>query len=136
MKRRFNWQLWGGLLLAVVAFLSYYMFFARFAVTRDVPWVPLLLFLTAVVLLITGWRRAPGKIIPTIVVALGLFVAGTFTYLVTVFSKQLPIAEAAPSVGQKAPDFALRDTANREVRLSSLLAQSNGVVLIFYRGYW
>jgi peroxiredoxin len=55
---------------------------------------------------------------------------------VTVGSKQLPVASGAPAVGQKAPDFALRDTANREVTLSSLLTQSNGVVLIFYRGHW
>lgn len=136
MARRFNGWLWGGLLLTVVAFLSYFAFFTRFAVTRDVPWVSFLLFLLAVALLVVGWRRAPRKILPTIVVVLGLFVTGAFTYLVTIGSRQLPAATDAPSVGQKAPDFILRDTANREVKLSSLLAQSNGVVLIFYRGYW
>ena len=136
MKSRFNWQLWGGLLLTVFAILSYFMFFSRFAVTRDVPWVPFLLFLGAIALLVTGWRRAPRKIVPSIVMVLGLFLAGAFTFMVTVGSKGLPIAGGAPAVGQKAPDFALRDTANREVTLSSLLTQSNGVVLIFYRGHW
>jgi len=36
--KRFNWALWGGLLLAVAAFLSYFAFFSQFPLTRDVPY--------------------------------------------------------------------------------------------------
>ncbi len=135
MKTRFNWPLWGGLLLTVVAFLSYFSFFARFPVTRDVPWASFLLVLVAVALLVMGWRRAPRKIVASIVLVLGLAITGLFTYSVTAGSK-VPAAEGAPNVGQQAPAFTLRDTANREVALSNLLAQSNGVLLVFYRGYW
>lgn len=136
MAKRFNWPLWAGLLLTVIAFLSYFSFFVRYPATRDVPWVSFLLFIAAVALLVAGWRRAPRKIVPSIVVALGLAVTALFTFSVTLGSRQLPAAEGAPAVGEKAPEFTLRDTANREVALSRLLADSNGVLLIFYRGYW
>lgn len=136
MKRSYHWWLWPGLLLAVVAFLSYFMFFARFAATRDVPWVNFLLFVAALVLLVTAWRRAPRKILASIVTVLGLLIFGTFTYMVTLGSKDLPAAAGAPAVGAKAPDFALPDTSNRPVALSQLLSQSNGVLLVFYRGHW
>ncbi|HEY0160194.1 MAG TPA: hypothetical protein VGF28_23100 [Thermoanaerobaculia bacterium] len=136
MKRRFNWRLWGGLLLAVVAFFSYFTFFVRYPATRDVPWVSFLLFLGAVSLLVAGWRRAPRKIVASIVLALGLAVTGFFTFAVTLGSRQLPAADGAPGVGQKVPEFTLRDTANRNVALSQMLGQSNGVLLVFYRGFW
>jgi energy-coupling factor transporter transmembrane protein EcfT len=136
MKRTFNWRLWLGLLLAIVAFGSYFAFFYQFPITRDVPWVSFALFLVAIALLISGWRRAPRKILASIVTVLGLFVAGAFTFLVTVGSKDLPASQAAPALGQKAPDFTLSDMQGRPVSLANLLGQSNGVVLIFYRGYW
>jgi energy-coupling factor transporter transmembrane protein EcfT len=136
MKRTFNWRLWLGLLLAIVAFVSYFAFFYQFPITRDVPWVSFALFLAAIALLISGWRRAPRKILASIVTVLGLFVAGAFTFLVTVGSKDLPASQAAPAIGQQVPDFTLPDTQGRPVSLANVLGQSNGVVLIFYRGYW
>ncbi len=134
--KRFNWRLWGGLLLAIAAFLSYYMVFSQFPITRDVPWLSFLLLLVAAVLLVSGWRRAPRKILATIVAVLGFLVIGAFTYLVTVFSGNMPQSVRAPAVGQQAPAFTLPDTKNRPVALADLLNGSNGVLLVFYRGYW
>ena len=136
MKRAWNWQLWSGLALAVVAFLSYFLFFARFAMTRDIPWTSFVLFLIAGVLLISGWRRASRKLVPSLVALVGLLIIGAFTFTVTVGTKNLPASARAPSVGEKAPPFALPDTNNRTVSLSGLLAESNGVLLVFYRGFW
>lgn len=136
MKHRFNWQLWGGLLLAVLAFGSYFAFFARFAVTRDVPWASFLLFLIAAVLLVSGWRRASRKVLASLVAILGLFVIGAFTFYVVVGTKSLPLSTGAPSVGEKAPAFTLPDTNDRAVSLAGTLNGSNGVLLVFYRGYW
>jgi hypothetical protein len=39
-----NWSIWAGFLLSVVAAASYFLLFARFPTTRDVPWVNFLLF--------------------------------------------------------------------------------------------
>jgi hypothetical protein len=136
MKRRFNWQLWSGLLLAVVAFLTYFMVFSQFAVTRDVPWASMLLFAIALALLAAGWLRAPKKVLASIVAFLGIAIFGLFSYSVFIGSKNLPASANAPAVGTKAPDFALRDANGRTVTLEQLRAGSNGVLLIFYRGHW
>jgi MFS superfamily sulfate permease-like transporter len=133
--KRFNWALWGGLLLAVAAFLSYFAFFSQFPLTRDVPWVSALLFLVAAALLVTGWRRAPRKVLASIVTVLGFLVIGAFTFAI-LGTKNLPQSGRAPGIGQRAPSFALPDTQNRTVSLSDALDGSNGVLLVFYRGHW
>lgn len=134
MKQRFNWMLWAGLLLAVVGFVSYFAFFSRFPVTRDVPWVNVVLLLVAAALLVIGWRRAPRKIVASIVAVLGFVVIGAFTAYVV--RSDVPPSSGAPAVGEKAPAFVLPDTANRMVSLDDALSGSNGVLLVFYRGYW
>lgn len=136
MKRSFNWLLWTGLLVAFLAPVSYFFFFANFPVTRDVPWTAFLLIAVALALLIAGWRRAPKKLVPSLVAAFALFLMGAFTFLVTVGSKNLPLSTSAPAAGEKAPEFTLSDANGRQVSLSNLLDGSNGVLLVFYRGYW
>ena len=132
-----NWPLWGGLVLAVVAFFSYFIIFSRWVITRDVPWASYLLFVAATFLLIAGVRRAPRKIGASIVAFIGIAIFGIFVFAVTVGTKMLPSSHGAPRVGQKAPEFALHDTANRVVTLSALEQSApKGVLLIFYRGYW
>jgi hypothetical protein len=140
---------WTGFLASVAALLSYPFVFARWPVTRDFPWVNLLLLSGAVALVgvglrrafagnVTRWKRigaAVGATLTGLVVA--LFVFGLF-----VFARQLPPSHGAPQVGQKAPEFVLPDTAGRQVALSELLAAPlngqapKGVLLVFYRGYW
>jgi hypothetical protein len=152
--RRMNWPLWAGFLLSLAALGSYPLFFARFPVTRDVPWVNILLFGAAVVLLAAGLRRAfsqqalyRGKISGPILTVASVAFAGIFVHLVFFGSRGLPASHGAPKVGQKAPDFTLPDINGKPVSLSGLLAEAqaassdNGkpprsVLLIFYRGYW
>jgi len=139
MNRRFNWQLWSGFALSVVAFVTYFAFFVRFPVTRDFPWASLILFAIAIVLLIAGLRRAQRlRPLAWIVTILGIGIAAFFCLAVFVATKQLPESANAPKVGTKAPGFALLDIDRKPVALAQLLvAPSNkGVVLIFYRGYW
>jgi AhpC/TSA family len=45
------------------------------------------------------------------------------------------IMDHIKTVGDKAPDFTLKNTANRDVGLYAALKQ-NPVVLTFYRGKW
>lgn len=139
MSRRFNWPLWTGFALSIAALFSYFLFFYRFPITRDVPWPSFILFAVAMVLLAAGIRRATGrKIVAWIVTVLGVAVCAIFCFAIFVGSKQLPPSASAPGVGAKAPDFVLLDTNRRSVSLAGLLATpgSKGVILIFYRGYW
>ena len=137
MNRRFNWPLWTGFLLSIAAFLSYFLFFDRWPVTRDVPWVNFILFAIAVALLIAGVRRANRRVPASIVGVLGSAVCVFFLVTIFVLAKQLPASLGAPHVGQKAPEFTLLDSKRQPVTLSQALASSpRGVLLIFYRGYW
>ena len=136
MRPRLNWPLWIGLLLAPIAFVSYFAFFALYPVTRDVPWASFLLFALSIALLVLGWVRAPRKVLPSMALLLGVLVFAGFTYLVTLGSKNLPPSAGAPAVGETAPDFTLSDANGRPVTLSRVLAGSNGALLVFYRGYW
>lgn len=147
--KRINWLLWLGLLLSIIAFLSYPFFFVNFPVTRDFPWVNLALFAIAVLLLVLGVKRAfrpdktrKAKAGAVIGATLGLFVTGLFLFSVFIFARQLPASASAPKVGTKAPEFTLADMSGKQTSLSELLAAPingkapKGVLLIFYRGYW
>jgi hypothetical protein len=135
MQRRFNWPLWTGLLLSVAAFGSYFAFFVNFPATRDIPWASYALFVLAIGLVVLGWRRAPKKILATIVAVLAVAIAGFFAVMIS-STKGLPASAHAPAPGQRAPDFTLVDSAGRQVTLSNALAGSKGVLLVFYRGFW
>lgn len=147
-ERRVNWPLWIGFLLTIAAFLSYLFVFARFPITRDLPWVNFILFAVAIALLIAGVRRAYAtpstarRVISSIVALLGTVVTAFFLVVVLVLSRDIPAAPNAPAVGQKAPDFTLPDTNGNPVALAQLLTAPvaghapAGVLLIFYRGYW
>jgi hypothetical protein len=135
--KRINAHLLSGIALVFVAIFSYFYFFARFPITRDVPWVPFVLLVAAVALLVMGVRRSNRKMLSSIVAVAGTGLAVLFVIFTTVATRMLPSSHGAPRVGQRAPEFALRDTHDDVVKLSSLVSSSpRGVLLIFYRGYW
>ncbi len=154
MKRRWNLWVWTGFLVTLVAMASYFLFFYRFPVTRDVPWASLIIFAAGGWLLAVGLKRATrqpelyrGKVSGPILSVLSVLVFGLFILFVFHLSKDLPASRGAPQVGQKAPDFTLPDKDGNPVTFSALLAspanpgpgspeKTNGVILIFYRGYW
>jgi len=148
---RFNWPIWAGFLLSLIAFFSYPFVFVQFPVTRDFPWANLLLFAIAVALLVFGVRRAfarertrptRSKIVGSLLAALSVAILGLFIFATFIAARRLPASYGAPQVGQKAPDFSLSDANSKTVLLSELLSSSvngkapKGVLLIFYRGYW
>ena len=151
-KRNWNWRIWSGFLLAVAAVPGYLVFFAKFPITRNVPWASWLMFAGAGWLLWAGVRRAfarpelfRGRIAGPILAVLSLGAAGLFGYITLYASRQLPAAAAAPRVGDQAPEFMLADTNGKMVALSTLLSEPlpgreggkpRGVLLVFYRGYW
>jgi hypothetical protein len=139
MPRPFNWQLWSGFALSVVALVSYFVFFARFPITRDVPWASMILFAIAIALLVSGLRRATERRITAwIVTSFGILIFALFCFDIFIGAKWLPASSHAPAIGSKAPDFVLLDIHRTPVALSRLLAEpaTKGVLLIFYRGYW
>lgn len=136
--RRFNWPLWSGLALSVVAFLAYPFFFVRYPITRDVPWASYLLFVAAFALLVMGVRRAARKRVGWVVAGVSVAIALLFVVIIEATARQLPASREAIAVGAKAPQFTLLDTNRRPVALAQLAASpgTRGVLLIFYRGYW
>ena len=147
--KRLNWKIWAGFVLSLIAGLSYELVFIRWPITRDIPWVNLILFAAAMVLLFLGLRRAfkpdkriVAKIFSSLAAALGVLLLAGFLFAVFVFGRWLPASAAAPQVGQKAPEFTLTDPNNNPVTLRQLLTEPvnnkppKGVLLIFYRGYW
>ena len=143
MQRRRNITIWAGFAIILVALVSYVPLFAMFPATRDVPWANYLLFLIGGALLAVGVRRAfrdpehyRGKIRGSILASLGALLFAFFVVSITYFSKQLPSAETALGVNQKAPPFVLVDTAGKQVSSADLLKDHRGLVVLFYRGYW
>lgn len=149
--RRINWLLWGGLLLTIAGFMSYFFVFVWFPITRDFPWANFAIFLLAGVLLFLGLRRGfasdrphptRSKIISVIVSAFCVLVIGLFAFGYFVVGRMLPASKGAPQVGQRAFDFTLPDTTGKQVSLNELMTAPingkapRGVLLIFYRGYW
>jgi len=147
--KRINWILWSGFLLTLLAGFSYFFIFLWIPTTRDFPAPTLLLYLVAVVLLVIGIKRAFAKdrptwskVVGTGFGVLGLLMAALFALSFFVFARLIPAAKGAPQVGQKAPEFTLSDSNNKQVNLTELLSSPvsgkipRGVVLVFYRGYW
>jgi hypothetical protein len=148
MPRPRNFLPLAGFLVCVVAFLSYFLLFFRFPLTRDVPWANWLLFAVGLGLVAAGLNRAfrhadryRGRVAGPILGVLSLAIAGLFLFLTLVASRELPVSAKAPKVGEKAPDFTLPDPQGRPVHLAALQSAEGGapgswVLLIFYRGYW
>lgn len=145
-----NSPLWAGAVLIILAVLSFMLFFVSIPGKEFLPWVNLLLSALAVVLLVLSVRRASSQperyrgrragSVLTVFSCLVLLLGILFFHS----SRGLPNADAAPQVGQKAPDFELKDANGQTVSLAGLLAQPldaagkppKAVLLVFYRGYW
>lgn len=150
MKRRWNLSIWLGFLIVLGTPFLYLAVFVRFPVLRDVPWATLPIFAFGILLMAHGVRRAwrrpeayRGRIAGPILLAAGVGCLAIFAYGMFYAARQLPASAGAPRVGQKAPGFTLQDTEGHPVTLAQLLAPDagaaspvNGVVLIFYRGFW
>jgi AhpC/TSA family len=141
MRRKWNWPIWVGFIVAVGGLFSY-EWFAQFPITRDFPWANLLLFGIGAALLLVGLFRAfgrpqvyRGKVLGLIFTAIALFLFTFFSYQIFYVLKQVPLSAQAPRVGEKAPEFTLPDQNGKQIALADLLSP-NGAVLIFYRGHW
>ena len=147
MKKLWNWRLWVGFALAILALIVNGAFFIN---TRGIVWLSLGLFILSAILLASGLRRAfgqreayRGRIAGPILTGLSvvaLILCGFITYVIP---KHFAVASKAPRVGQTAPRFTLVDTTKKSVSLADVLVSGDGaakapkaVLLVFYRGYW
>ncbi len=141
-----NWRLWAGFVLSLVALVGCVLLFP---ITRAAFWLSLLLFVIVAALLFSGLTRAfrepetyRGKIAGPILAILSVVVLGFFGAASNLLFKNFPEAKNAPKVGQRAPEFALADSTGKNVSLAQLLSSSGsgspakGVLVVFYRGYW
>lgn len=142
MKRKWNWPLWVGFVIAVGGLFSY-EYFAQFPITRDFPWANLLLLGIGTALLMVGLFRAfgrpqlyRGKIFGSIFTAIALLLFAFFSYEIFYVLRQVPLSAQAPRIGEKAPEFTLVDQNERSVALADLRSGGKAVALIFYRGFW
>jgi len=150
-KKLWNWRLWVGSLVAVLALMVYPAVFMR---TREAFWVSLVLLVVSAVLMASGLRRAfaqpqayRGRIAGPILTIFSVLVLALFVFLAYAIPRSFAAARNAPKVGQPAPQFTLVDTAGKAVSLNDVLASPvgqtgsasrapKGVLLVFYRGYW
>ncbi|HWY70660.1 MAG TPA: hypothetical protein VNX88_18480 [Terriglobales bacterium] len=152
-SRRRNWTLWAGFLLSLIALLIYVL---GFQITRSVFWLSAALFVVAVWLLVSGFKRARrepelyrGRRAGPILATLSVVLVALFGFMTVMVTKYFPAAANAPKVGSRAPEFALLNTSSSPVTLGQLLSGSalpgnasgsargpRGILLVFYRGYW
>jgi hypothetical protein len=146
-----NWRLWAGFAVSLLALLIYVLLFRE---TRAIFWPSLALFAIAVVLLVSGLRRAfaspqlyRGKIGGPILAMVSVIILALFGFVSHSVFKAFPAASNAPKLGQKAPEFTLKDISGKPVSLAQLLTAPmtdasgaahapKGVLVVFYRGYW
>ena len=153
--RLWNWRLWTGFVLSLIALLAYVF---GFQLTRSIFWLSLVLFAVAGWLLVDGIRRVRsepelyrGKRAGWVLLAVSLIVVGLFGEMAHLVRKLVPVARNAPQVGDKAPEFTLLDANGGSVPLRQLLASGasssgtrvpsvartpRGLLIVFYRGYW
>ena len=149
--KRWNWRLWAGFVLSVLALVIYISFYEG---NHNIFWLSLLVFITATALLGSGLRRAwgqgethRGKVAGPILASLSFLVFGIFGWASYQVFTKTPSARNAPQIGQKAPEFSLTDANGTTVTLAQVLATpvadasgakhpAKGVLVVFYRGYW
>jgi len=140
MKFLLKHSIWLAPLITVVGFVSYYLYFARFPVLRDTPWVNLPMVTFGAVLAIAGLVRgwANSRWVRKCALSLGalfsLMVAGFLFHYVFSLSYDLPALSETTASLERAPDFTLIDANGNEVSLSDYRGRM--VVISFYRGFW
>mgnify|MGYP003640538331 CR=1 FL=1 len=131
---------WLGPLLTFVAFVSYFLVFARFPATRDVPWISLPLIILGFVLTVLGLRKnwaSAGRwsrLFQSTGVVVSFFFLALFLAYVFVISYQVPEPTPQTLALKQAPGFELTDANGQTVRLDDYRGKL--VVLTFYRGHW
>jgi hypothetical protein len=136
---RTNHALWGGPLLAVAGLVSYFALFARWPVTRDVPWLNLPMVWGGALIALAGavtafkrggWRIGAGAL--GSLLALGC--AALLTFYCFVLSAQMPDAGEGSAEGAQFPTLVLAAHDGTEVDLGEI--SGGKLMVVVFRGAW
>ncbi len=131
---------WFGLPLVLVGCLSYFLFFALFPITRDFPWLNLILIGIG---LTFAWRsfaiaretqRRGHSVWHGLLLTASALFAGLFLFYVFYISYQIPQETATTKNLAASPEFALTAHDGSTVRLEDF--RGRYLILSFYRGHW
>lgn len=138
---RRNHLVWIGAVVTFVGMVSYFLYFSRFPVLRDFPWLNLpLVGLGAALSGVAAWgalfrpRPYRGKFLASLGFAFSTLIALAFGAYVFWLSYLLPGPTDTTLDLARAPDFALTSMTGERVHLQDLRGRK--VVLVFYRGFW
>jgi hypothetical protein len=131
---------WIGPLVTLFGVMSYFMWFSRYPLLRDFPWLNLPLVILGVVLSFLGVLAVfkDKKRGPKIASGVGLVISGAFATLflgyIFVLSSMLPSPQENTLAMIEAPAAALTDATGAVVNLTDYRGRK--AVMVFYRGYW
>jgi hypothetical protein len=137
-KKNFAWI---GPALTFAGVVTYFMWFARYPLLRDFPWLNLPLVVLGVVLSFLGVkavfaakRPLSRKLGAGAGLVLSAALATLFIGYVFVLSSMIPEARQETMAMAAAPSASLTDAGGAVVDLSDYRGRK--AVLVFYRGYW
>jgi hypothetical protein len=128
----------GGALLALGAFLSYFLLAPRWPDLRD-SGLPNVLLAGAGAAL-SGWgfyrslRSRRRRVVSAGLLLLSVLSFGVLTFYIYWLSYQLPSTEGVIQIGAPAPSFRLPDQSGRERSLEE--AAGRPIFLVYFRGHW
>ena len=138
-KSRFDWSKL-GLPIVLLGFLSYFMVFAKYPLTRDFPWVNFPIMLIG---LWMAWkyrwrnrkaRLTRARIFSSLLLTGSILIVALFCFYVFSYSYQLPKSSNGLALEQQPKAFTLNDHQSNDVSLADY--RGKNLIISFYRGYW
>ena len=138
-KSRFDWSKL-GLPIVLLGFLSYFMVFAKYPLTRDFPWVNFPIMLIG---LWMAWkyrwrnrkaRLTRARIFSSLLLTGSILIVALFCFYVFSYSYQLPKSSNGLALEQQPKAFTLNDHQGNDASLADY--RGKNLIISFYRGYW
>lgn len=132
-----NHAAWLGPLIAVPGFFSYWLYFSRWPVFRDFPWLNLLILLAAIGLSVIAIRRATpgwGRRGSAAGLVFSSLLLGALSFYCFVLSYGLPDTARVADDGTRLPAITLASYDGTQIDVAE--AAQDKLILVFYRGFW
>ena len=127
-----------GTLLSWTALLTYFKIVPQWPVLRDSGHLNVafaaLGVLVGAIGMVRSLRAKRRRVVGGVLLVLAAGATGLLAFYIYVLSYSLPTTDDVLAVGQRAPDFELRDQDGRARTLGELAGKRVG--LVFFRGHW